>query len=121
MTDAVHAVVNEGEGHDTLQADLGKERKGTESSSHGSRVKVPAQHRRGKVRTSVEVHDTGQHDTGDTVTTTTNPGNLGTVDSKVGRDRTVPTLLGEDLSRIRGVGGRGRPSNTQSVFPVQCK
>ena len=116
MTNAIHAVVNEGEGHNGLQAELGEERKGTESGRHSSRVKVPAQHRRGQVRRRKEVHGTRQHNTGDTVSATANPGNLGTVDRKVGGDRTVPTLLGEDLSGIRGVGGGGRSPISQSVL-----
>lgn len=116
VTNAVHAVVNEGEGHNGLQADLGKERKSTKGGRHRSRIEVPAQHRRGQVRCGVQVHGTGQHNTGDTVSATANPGDLGTVDRKVGGDRTVPTLLGEDLGWIRGVGGRSRSPFTQSVL-----
>lgn len=37
--------------------------------------------------------------------TTANPGDLGTVDGKVGGDRAVPTLLDENLVGVRGVGG----------------
>lgn len=108
MTDTVHAVVDKGEGHDGLEADLGEDRKGTESGSNRSGLEVPAQQGRNKVCRREKVHATRQDDTGDTVSATADPGDLGTVDGKVGGDRTVPTLLGEDLSRVRGVGSRGR-------------
>ena len=108
VTNTVHTVVNEGESHETLKADLGEERESTESGRHRSGLEVPAQHRRDEICGREKVQATGQQDTSDTVDATANPGNLGTVDGKVGGDRTVPTLLGEDLSWVRGVGSRGR-------------
>lgn len=115
VTKAVQAVINEGKGQDAFKADLGEEREGTESGRHRSGLEVPAQHRRDKVCGREEVQPTGQNDTGDTVEATTNPGNLGTVDGKMWGDRTVPTLLSEDLSRVGGVGGRSRSPIDPSV------
>lgn len=45
----VHAVVDEGEGHNGLEADLGEERKSGKSGGHGSGLEVPAQQRRDQV------------------------------------------------------------------------
>lgn len=49
--------------------------------------------------------------------TTANPGDLGTVDGKVGGDRAVPTLLDEDLVGVRGVGG-GSCLSVQLLAPL---
>lgn len=49
--------------------------------------------------------------------TTANPGDLGTVDGKVGGDRAVPTLLDEDLVGVRGVGG-GSSLSIQLLAPL---
>lgn len=106
MTDTVHAVVDKGEGHDGLEADLGEDRKGTESGSNRSGLEVPAQQGRNKVCRREKVHATRQDDTGDTVSATADPGDLGTVDGKVGGDRAVAALLSEDLVGVRGVGSR---------------
>lgn len=116
VADTVHAVVDEGEGHQTLEADLGDERKGSEGSGHGGGFEVPAQHGSGEVCSRVEVQAAGEDETGDTVSATADPGDLGTVDGKVRRDRAILALLGEDLSRIRGVGGGGRLSVTVSIY-----
>lgn len=115
VADTVHAVVDEGEGHETLEADLGDEGEGSEGSGHGGGLEVPAQQGSGEICSRVKVQATGEEDTGDTVGTTADPGDLGAVDGKVGRDRAVLALLGKNLSWVGGVGGGGRLSVTVSI------
>ena len=49
--------------------------------------------------------------------TAADPGDLGTVDGKVGGDRAVPTLLDEDLVGVRGV-GRGSCLSIRLLAPL---
>lgn len=101
----VHAVVGERQGHGSLQGNLGDNRESGESGGGGGRAQIPTEHGRGEVGRGIEVETSGQRNTGDTVDTTADPCDLGTVDAKVGRDRAVETLLGEELGRVGGVGG----------------
>lgn len=115
MAHTIHAVVDKGEGHKTLKANLGDDGKGSEGSSHGSGLEVPAQHGSGEVCGRVEVQAAGEDNTGDTVGATADPGDLGAVDGEVGGYGAVLALPGEDLSRVRGVGGGGRLSGIVSI------
>lgn len=117
MAHTVHAVVDEGEGHETLKADLGDDGKSSEGSGHGGGLEVPAQHGSGEVCGRVEVQAAGEDDAGDTVGATADPGDLGAVDGEMGGDGAVLALLGEDLSWVRGVGG-GRLSGIVSIHLV---
>lgn len=107
MPHAVEAVVGEGKCNAELEEELGGHRKGTESGRDGCRLEVPAQQWGGKVRSSEDVQTTGEDGSRNTVKSTAVPGDLGAVDGKVGRNRAVQTLLGEDLGRVGSVGSGG--------------
>lgn len=110
VTKAVQAVVGEGEGHDGLEHDLGGDRESTKSGNQRGRLQVPAKEGRGKVGSREEVERAGESDTANTVQGGQDPANLRTVDTQVRRDWAVQALLGQDLSRVLGVGGRGSKS-----------
>lgn len=110
VTNTVHAVVGERHGHGSLEEDLGEDREGTEGGNGGGRAEVPAEHGRSEVGSRIEVEAAGQGDTGDTVQTTADPGDLGLVDGKVGSDGAAQTLLSKELV---GVGG-GRAGSSLS-------
>lgn len=112
VSETVHAVVGEGKSEDALEADLCGRRETSESSSQRGRLEVPAEQGSSEVGGCEEVQGARQDDSSDSVKTAEIPRNLGSVDGKVGRNRTSQTLLGEELS---GIGG----SRTGSV--VSCR
>ena len=99
-------MVGKREGNGTLESDLGEKRQSAEGSGDRGGLEMPAEQWGGEVCSGEEVEAARQSNSGKTVGSTANPGDLGTVDGKVGRDRAVQTLLGEDLSGIGRPGGR---------------
>jgi hypothetical protein len=103
VSQTVQAVVGEGESEKALQTDLSSDGQTSESSSQRGRLEVPAEQRSGKVGSCEEVKRAGQEKTSDTVSSTTVPGNLRSVDGQVGSDGAAETLLGEELCGIGGL------------------
>lgn len=79
---------------------------------------MPADDGGGEVCGGPQVKGAGEGDTGDTVQRTTDPADLGLVDGKVGSDRAIQPLLGEDLTRVFRVRGRGDGSGWCGLVSV---
>lgn len=107
MSQAVQGVVDKWESHGALESGLGEERQCAERRGQRGGLEVPTEQGRGKVRGCEKVEAARQSNTGETVGSAANPGDLRLVDGKVGGNRAVQTLLGKDLGRIRSIGGGG--------------
>lgn len=104
---AVHAVVGERQSHDRLQKNLGGNGERTEGGGNRGRLQVPAEQGRSEVCSRPQVQGAGEGDARDAVQRTADPSDLGLVDGQVRGDGTVQALLGQDLGRVFGIGGRG--------------
>ena len=113
VAEAVQGVVGERKGQDGLESDLSSDRESSHGGNHGGRLKVPAKSGREEISSSPQVERTGQDDAGDTVQGGSDPTDLGLVDSQMGRDGAVQTLLGENLGWVLSVGGSGSGSRRQ--------
>lgn len=118
MSQAIKGVVGEWECHSSLESDLGGDGESAKSSSQRGRLEMPAKQWGGEVCGSEEVERARHGKTGKTVGSTTNPGDLGLVDGKVGRDRAVQSLLGEEPVRVGSVGGRSVSNTNVSIAPM---
>lgn len=107
MAKAVHAVVGEREGQSSLESNLGGNRKSTHGGNHRGGLKVPANGGREQVCGSPQVKRAGHDNAGDTVQGGADPTDLGLIDSQMGRDGAVETLLGQKGGWVLGVGGGG--------------
>lgn len=114
VADAVEAVEGEGESNNVLGEELSSHGQGTEGSSDRSGLKVPSQQRSDKVSGSESVETARENGTGDTVGGRQIPGDLRAVDREMRGDRTVETLLGQQLGGISVTRRRGRRSIFQS-------
>lgn len=106
MSDSVPAVVGEWRSSDKLDADLGRDRKGSEGGRDGGRLEVETQERGGGVGGEVGVEGAGEGNASDAVEGGHDPGELGLVDAEMGRDGAAETLGGENLVAL-GLGGGG--------------
>lgn len=74
---------------------------------------MPTEQRGGKVCGCEKVEGARQSNAGDTVSTRSNPGDLGTVDGQVRGNGAVQALLGEDLGGVGlGCGGSSVSGHT---------
>lgn len=105
VTNTVQAVVGERKGKGALEKDLSHERKSTERSDHCGRLEMPSESGGGEVSGGPEIEGAREGAAGDTVQRTTDPGDLGLVDRKVGSDGAAKTLLDKNLARVLGVRG----------------
>lgn len=120
MAETVHAVVGERQGQGSLEGNLGGNGESTHGSDHRGRLQVPADGGREQVCGSPQVERTGHDDAGDTVQGGADPADLGLVDSQMGGDRAVETLLGEKGGRVLVVRGGGDGSKGDVSFYGDC-
>jgi len=107
MPHTVEAVEEEGECEESLESRLDSHWPSSNCRDHRLRLHMPSSVGGNQVCDTEEVEGAGQGDASNTVERRRNPGDLGPVDGKVGRDGAVDALLCEDLSgfRLRGVFG----------------
>lgn len=113
VTHAVHAVESKRESHGALDQDLGGDGKGSESGDQRRRLQVPPKQRGSQIGGREKVQASRQSNSGDTVETTSVPGDLRTIDGKMRGNGAVQPLLLKDLGRVGGVrGGGGAPEGS---------
>lgn len=119
MANSVQSVEGEGKRYGRLQKDLGDERESSKCSGQRGRLEMPAQSGSSEVGNREEIQRTRQDETGVTVQSTENPGDLRTVDGEVRRNGAVKTLLGEKLGWIRGL--RSNLPSTKLSYQPDCR
>jgi hypothetical protein len=97
MSEAVEAVECEWESKSELGRDLESGWPRCEDRCQARRVQVPAEERRHEVRSAEQVEAGGQDAAGDSVCHGQNPRDLGLVDGKMGANRAVLALRGQDI------------------------
>lgn len=104
MSESVEGMQSERSSGDKLDGELQGNGKSTKGSGEGSSVHRNANEGKGDVGNSTKIESTSKSDTSNSVETRKDHGNFGLVDGQVGGDRSVCTLLLEDLESLR-IGG----------------
>lgn len=100
MSETVPEVEGKGKGSDRLDENLESNGKSTKASSKGSSVNGHTKRRKQNVAESSKVEDTTESNTSNSVETRKNHGDFGLVDGQMRGDRTVGSLLLEDLQSL---------------------
>ena len=100
MSHSIVAVQSERKRCNRLKKKLDSNWKTTKRGCQGSRFQVQSQDRSDKIGNRKEIQTTRQGNSSYTVSTAEIPGDLGTVDGDVRRNRTIQALLFEQLGRI---------------------